>query len=233
MKLKLVIFIVCFSQVVIANDTSWKKLYSKGKLKFYEQKSKSSSLLKFRAIGEIKIKTEEALAILRNVELTPKWEKNTIKKITIENLSDIQAITYSITNIPWPMTDRDMVLDNLLYINREKKYLYVISQSVKHNKYKKKNTEFIRAEIYVELRIRPKDDNWSYVDLIAKVDPKGSIPDWLVNLVQQDMPYEFLTSLEEYAKKVDLKPNPGVVKLYNELLGKIAVSNPGPFGLED
>jgi len=68
--------------------------------------------------------------------------------------------------------------------------------------------------------------------MIAEVDPKGNIPKWLVNLVQVDMPYEFLKSLEDYSTKIEKKPNPGVLKLYNELLSILANSNPGPFKVE-
>jgi len=152
----LFIILLLIMHPVEAKKEKWEKTFKRNRLKFYKKKAKKSKLLKFRAIGEIKISTEEVLGILRDVKLTTKWDKNTIKKITLDNISDIEAITYSVANIPWPMSDRDMILNNFLYINREKKYLYILAKSIKHPKYKKKNSKYVRAKIRVEMRVRPK-----------------------------------------------------------------------------
>ena len=39
-------------------------------------------------------------------------------------------------------------------------------------------------------------------------DPKGSLPAWLINLIQKDWPYNTISALKKRAKKGDIKPNP-------------------------
>ncbi|MGK0367647.1 MAG: hypothetical protein ACI9QD_000785 [Thermoproteota archaeon] len=194
----------------------WKKLYSKSGLTFYSMTTKGSSLLKFRAKGILNTDTKETLAILRNVEENKKWDKNTKAKYTIENISDIEAITYSRSSIPWPFKDREFILRNKLSVNKKEMTLIVKSDSMV-DKRSPKRKKYVRANINVIFRIRPLK-NKTLVDMIIKVDPKGSIPHWVVNIVQKSMPYDFLTSITNYANKVTRVPNKGVMDLYNKLV---------------
>jgi hypothetical protein len=198
----------------------WKKLYSKKGLSFYSKKLKGSSLLNFRAVGELKVKTQEALAILRDVESTSKWDGNTKLKKTIENISDIEAITYSITTIPWPFRDRDMVLVNKLYFDKDRMSLRVDVKSISRKDYPKKR-KLVRAELDVKMWIRPKNTDTALIDLQILVNPKGSIPHWVVNIVQQSMPYDFLQGLAKRARKIQIDNNPGVKSLYGTLISNI------------
>lgn len=210
------IFLACLSSSFAADLSSWKKLYSKKGLSFYSKKLKGSSLLNFRAIGEINVAMGEAMAILRSVEHATKWDENTKVKKTIENISDIEAITYSETAIPWPFRNRDLVLSNKLFIDTERVALRVDVKSIERKDYPKRK-KLVRAYLDAKMFFREKSANQTLVDLQILVDPKGSIPHWIVNIVQKSMPYDFLIGLVNYSKKVDMKPNPGVANLYQEL----------------
>lgn len=212
-----VFFLTLLCGAFAADLNGWHKLYEKDGLSFYSKQIKGSSLLNFRAIGIIKTKMEEALAILRNVEHAQKWDDNTKLKKTVEDISDIEAITYSETNIPWPFRNRDLVLNNKLYIDRERVALRVDVNSIERKDYPKRK-KLVRAHLNAKMFFRPMDENTSQVDLMIMVDPRGSIPHWVVNMVQKSMPYDFLKGIENYAKKVEMKPNKGVQDLYDELI---------------
>lgn len=213
----LLVLIFASQSVCLAADLSgWKKLYTKKNLSFYSKKLKGSSLLNFRAVGEINVAMDEAMAILRSVKHATKWDENTRVKKTVENISDIEAITYSETGIPWPFRNRDLVLNNKLFIDTQRVALRVDVKSIERKDYPKRQ-KLVRAFLDAKMFFREKSKEVTLVDLQILVDPKGSIPHWVVNIVQKTMPYDFLIGLVKYSRKVDMKPNPGVAKLHQEL----------------
>lgn len=214
---KIIIFILILSSFNAFCDENWKHLYAKDNLNFFSKESNRGSLLVFMAKGQVDVSTPELLSILRNVEGTTKWDSDTKKKVTIKDISDIEALTYSITHIPWPFNDRDLVLRNLLVVDPKKKVLQVNVNSIELAEHPK-DDDYVRAYLEAKMQVRPKDENTTFVQLEVLVDPRGAIPKWVVNMVQKDMPYNFLKGIENYSKTGEFKPNPGVTKLYNDLI---------------
>jgi hypothetical protein len=217
----LIIFLLIFSQLALAKGLKrpkgWKYIYAKDGLSFYSKQGKGG-LLKFRARGILNVKPLELMAILRNVELATQWDKDTKTKVTIKNISDVEANTYSVTKIPWPFKDRDMVLNNILRIDEKRMSMRVDVNSVNLKSHPNFDS-YVRANLSARFYIRPHENkNFSYVDIKVLVDPRGNIPTWIVNMVQESMPYDFLKSLESYSKTVNIKPNKGVKKMYKEYL---------------
>ena len=215
----LLLFLVSFS--IYAFDVEggkWEHLYSKRKLDFYSKEVKGSGILAFSAKGTIKISLLEMLAIVRNVEGTKRWDKNSSVKKTIRDISDIEADTYSVSKMPWPVTNRDLVLNNKLRLDLENNFMIVDSYSIKNKDYPK-HDDRVRAKMRIaRFKIRPASKGRTYIEMYIHIDPKGSIPNWMVNFVQKDLPYDYLRSLEKFSKTVDEKPKPGVLKLYKEFM---------------
>lgn len=215
-----ILVLISLCSVVFANVKvdleGWNKTYSKDNLTFYSKKIPNSKLLAFKAVGILPINMGKMMAALRTVDSTIKWDKNTVRKITVQEISDIEAITYSESKIPWPFYNRDVVLHNKLFLDKKEQIFYVISRSVEHKAHPAKQN-LVRAQInYARFRTKPIDKNKTYVEFEVHADPMGVIPNWIVNSVQKDFPYDFLRGLTNYCKKADLKPNPGVQKMIDE-----------------
>ena len=219
MKLAIIILLSFFSFVHAEEKvdlTGWKKVYSKDGLDFYSKRVENSKLLAFKAVGILDVNMGDMMAALRTVTTQKKWDKNTVRKETVEDISDIEAITYSESRIPWPFNNRDMVLHNKLFLDKEEKIFYVHTHSVEHKRYPKKRG-LVRAQINLSrFRTKPISKDKTFVEFEVHVDPKGNIPAWIVNIVQKSFPYDFLTGLAEFCRKSKLKPNAGVQKMIDE-----------------
>jgi hypothetical protein len=228
---KLIFFVTFFFSPTHANETpvllGWTALESRDGLHFYSQQSQDGALLKFKAKGVLKVKMEKILAVLRNVERTTEWDKDTVIKQTIQDISDLEALTYSETKIPWPFQNRDLVLRNKLHISKEQKVLFVESNSEEHVNYPPRKKR-VRAFLRAVLRIRLIDEETTNVEMEVLVDPKGSIPHWVVNIVQRRMPYDFLKSVESYARTSNIEPNAGVMAMAQELRALLADGKDNP-----
>lgn len=198
------------------NPDGWEKVYTKDGVVVYSQKSKHSSIVGFRAEATLIAPLENILATLRDVEGTINWAPNITEKSTIKEFSDLKAITYTNNDLPWPAADRDMVQMNELRLDVENKYLIVDTYSVDDNIYPMvKDT--VRANVTFGTLHFKRAGAHSTVLMTLLVDPKGSLPIWLVNMLQKRLPYQFLMALEKEAVKSKAPLRKGIKELLNKL----------------
>lgn len=198
------------------NPNGWEKVYTKNGIVVYSQKVKHSKIVAFRAEAVLEASLERILALLRDVEGTIRWAPNMTEKSTIEEIDDLRAVTYSNNDLPWPAADRDMVLMNELRLDAENKYLVVDTYSIKHKDHPELK-EIVRADMgYGTLEFR-RHGPFASVRMTLLVDPRGSLPIWLVNMLQKKLPYQFLVALEGEAQRTEIPLRPGIKKLITQL----------------
>lgn len=198
------------------NPNGWEKVYTKKGIVVYSQQSKHSNIVGFKAESILEAPLENILATLRDVEGTINWAPNMVEKKTIVEVNDLKAITYSNNDLPWPAADRDMVQMNELRLDEENKFLVVDTYSVEDKNYPPLD-DIVRAQVnYGTLEFRRHGDN-SSVRMTLLVDPKGSLPIWLVNMLQKRLPYQFLRALEKEAAKSKRPLNKGIQSLLKKL----------------
>lgn len=184
------------------NDSRWKIVNKKSKINVYSMEFENSDVLAFKAHGILNANVGKIMEALRNVEDSVKWMPNLKEKVTVRNVSDLEAITYSVNNIPFPFRDRDMVLRNVLSIDEKRKLLVVNSYSVQADK-RPPHKKRVRAQMRLgQTLLIPIDENRTEVYLMVQVDPMGNIPTWIVNFVQKSIPRAFLKSVEKRASEI-------------------------------
>ncbi|MAX66841.1 MAG: START domain-containing protein [Bacteriovoracaceae bacterium] len=209
-------FLISFS--CFAKEENWVHLTRKNDIDVYSKKVKTSPIKFLRAQGIIQSSIENIVAILRNVENAVNWVPNLGERSYVKNISDTEAILYDISKMPWPVTDRDMVVHHKLSLSPDKKSLILSFHSVE-NELKPIQEGFVRAKIHRgKIIFTPKTKNTTYVSLTILVDPMGDIPKWVVNLLQVKLPYEFLMSLNKFAAKTSFKPVTGIQELLDQLI---------------
>ena len=183
-------------------EENWEHLLSDGGFEVYGQKIPGSDIFASKVVGNLNAPIQNILTVLRDVENSHIWIPGMIEKTTIKNISDIEAYTYSADHLPWPFTDRDMVLHNKLVLDYEKKLLCVETKSVELPNHPLKDG-LIRANLrYSNLGTRPVDEHKTYVEMVLFIDPMGHIPDWLVNMLQKGWIINFLAGLEKRSSEV-------------------------------
>ena len=200
-------------------DKGWKKHPSKRGYSVYTREESNSDIVGIRVEGVVNAPIESILSNMRLVEGSEKWTPALRKKVTIKNTSDLEAITYTLNKMPWPLWDRELILHNILKLDKEKKLLYVLSKSV-HKDYPNypKEKETIMADIrYSNMGFRPIGPNKTFIELTAFVDPKGSIPAWMVNFYQKKWPIKFLTAIEKRANVHKPPLLPGIQAMLDDL----------------
>lgn len=206
-----------FCQSSFSASAEWVHITTRDKIDVFSKINPDSPIRSLRAQGLINGKIEDIIAILRNVEGAKDWIPNLVERSYVDNISDREAILYDVSDLPWPVTDRDMVVHHKIYLADDKKSLILRFKSVDHPA-KQSNEKYIRAILLDgSIDFIPKGDK-TFVRVTLQVDPMGKIPKFVVNLVQVNMPYQFLMSLNQYASKTILKPPLGIQKIIDQLL---------------
>lgn len=199
-------------------QNNWKELFSKDSITVYSQKAPESDVLALKASGVLKAPMGQVMEVLRKVEISTEWIPHIDTKITVKDFSDLEAITYSVNTLPWPLADRSLLLHNKLRIDREKKYIVIDIHSVDFET-NPIEEDHVRANMYCgQTLMRPVDKGETEIELILFVDPRGHIPTWLVNIAQKTMPYNFLKALEKKASRTSYELRPSFKKMLDQLL---------------
>jgi hypothetical protein len=200
------------------DDGGWRKGRDYQGFTIYERINAETSILPIKVSGVIEARIDHLMENLRSIEGSEKWTPDLITKNTLKDISPRQAITYSLTDMPWPLYDRRLILDNLLKIDRERKLLFILSKSVPFEKAPSPKKTIEAFVGHANIGFRPIDKKSTYVEMTAFIDPKGSIPAWIINFYQEKWPIQFLKALEERCKKHPAKLRPGLQKMLRELL---------------
>ncbi len=203
------------------NDTNhWKKdRVIRGFTVFTSQKD-NSGIVPIKVEGIIEAPLTGIMENLRTIEGSEKWTPDLVTKTTLEDFGPRKAITYSLTNMPWPLYDRTLVLENELFLDKKRKLLFVISKTVDFDKSRvPKPKKTIEAMVgYSNMGFRPISKNKTFVEFTAWVDPKGSIPNWVINFFQKKWPVAFFEALEEQCEEEDFELRAGLKPMLQDLL---------------
>jgi hypothetical protein len=116
-------------------------------------------------------------------------------------LSDTAWIEYMTTAVPWPLDDRDVVLE-FAVIRKTDDYFEANLISVPQAIPEKEN--YVRIEVSEGNWIfRKEDDHRVRVIHQFLSDPGGGIPRWIVNLFIVSGPFKTLLNLKERCRNLD------------------------------
>jgi len=191
---------------------------ARGDVTTYVRDVSNSPVKAFKGIVEVKASATSVLAVITAVDTFPEWifQNQGAKRLSLEGREEIHMRFHGI----WPVSDRDVVLANTLSQNEDSGSITL--HSVNAENVLGKQDGFVRIPaLDNQFIITPMDDGWVRVQFETFVDPGGSVPVWLANLVATKAPLETLQGLKVQLEKPrfanatrkDLPPLPGIDKL--------------------
>ena len=204
----------------VYDDRGWKKAMTRDGLTLFIRQNENSRVLELKVDGILQVALPKVMANLRDVESSTVWTPDLKKKTTLKDMGDLEAVTYSLTDLPWPFYDRHMILSNKLFLDPARKLLVIYSQSTSAKGFEKLAEGSVEARMeYGYIAMRPVTLGQTYVKMIALIDPRGAIPAWIVNFYQKKWPIDFFKAFEAYCRQSAQIPlRPGLQKMMRELL---------------
>lgn len=162
--------------------TDWKLKTSKGNLDVYTRKNKTSNVKEIRIRTSLNASLENVSKILDDVSNYPKWVFKCMeaKKIKINSSSDY--FYYAKYDFPFPIVDRDIVVHTKQWKDEKTGALFSNSKATTLATSPEKKGVVRITVLDAYWKITPKSDGTLDIDYIAKTDPGGKLPAWIINL---------------------------------------------------
>jgi len=194
------LFLTTYSAVMgkenlsMEDSAGWNLRKDKNGIKVYTRDHKNEGILEYLAITTVDATIEKLAEIIHDVENYPDWTENCETASVYKILSDSSRVEYMTTKVPWPLEDRDVVME-FIVSSHTNEYFEAILRSVPD--------AVPESEDYVRIHI--SEGNWIFkeigenkVEVIHQFlsEPGGNIPMWIVNMFIVSGPYKTLLNLK-------------------------------------
>jgi hypothetical protein len=159
----------------------------------------ASEGLKFRSIKStfaIHVSLSQLVGFLLDIDHYTEWQYNTTESYLIKKVNEQKIIFYTKIAAPWPVSDRDMIVDMELSQDPKTKVVTILAKTIPHGA--AENKHVVRVPMSVaRWTIRPISSSNLKVEYTIRIDPGGAVPSWMMNLVAAEAPYESFRRLKE------------------------------------
>jgi hypothetical protein len=138
---------------------------------------------------------DELVAFLKRVEDFPKWQYNMRSAKTLRQVSDSVAIVRSELDTPWPVENRELIVQYSFEKHPQDKMLKVTTKTIVYDY--PFSDEFVRVPYSLAEWSVTTVGNALQVSYKMEIDPGGSLPAWLVNMAMAEGPHQTFTNLKK------------------------------------
>jgi hypothetical protein len=138
-------------------------------------------------------------AVLLDVNNQYQWVYKTSVSHILKEVNAADVYFYTVTAIPWPFEDRDMVVHMNIKQNTANKALTILAKNIDGILPPKEKMVRLKYSSAV-WTITPISNKQYTIDYRVQIDPGDGLPIWLLNLFSSDGPYESFKNLKEKVK---------------------------------
>ena len=181
-------------QYSLAQGT-WELKKNENGIAVYTRKVKDEKFKEIRVVCELPGTTTQLINILQNIDDYKNWVYLT-KEAYIIKKTNRSTIYYTKTDAPWPVEDRDLILELITEEAPGTKNLVIKAKSLPN--YIPSKRDLVRVPYSMALwNVEPLPNNRLKIDYTFSVNPGGDIPAWLVNMSSTIGPYSSFMNLRE------------------------------------
>lgn len=198
LKSFLFVFLVLLSITGYAQN--WEFIKEKDGIKIFTRKEGSNTLKSFRGVMDVHADWDKVTNLIGNVKNVDWWDKNLreIKVLTYEKDKYMQY--YLVYGAPWPVTDRDLCVEARVSVDPVTGIRTIYSVPL-HNVIPE-NPEYVRIKNYWQKWvIQDMKNGIIHLVLEGHVDPGGSVPDWIYNMVITETPLKIMRGIKERVER--------------------------------
>lgn len=178
-----------------ATEDGWDTVADEDGITVSSRPSEHSPLPIFRGVGRVDAPLLEVLAVVTDAERHHEWIFSCSASALVAQTSDTTGIVYNRTDTPWPVPDRDVVLDSRVEIIDGEREVIVRFSATTHPDRPPTDGVVRMPYLHGHYHLWAEDDAHTRVEYQVDGDPGGSLPTWLATRGTRDMPLETLRSL--------------------------------------
>jgi uncharacterized membrane protein len=193
------IFCTLFLSLPVAGQ-SWDFIKEKDSIKIYTRVETGRTLKSYKAVTDINAPEEKIFTVMEDINNIDWWDKNLTQIKVLLYEKNKRARYYMVYDLPWPVTDRDLCVDVTITtdtVTGERKI-----NALSLNGVTPEHKDRVRIKDYRQTWIIiPRGKEMTHVVLEGFVDPAGTIPVWISNMLIIESPIKAINGLRERLRK--------------------------------
>lgn len=198
------LLIVLTASFGLCGQETWKLHTEKEGVKVFTKSILTSKVKALRIETVLNASAAELVNVLMDIERQKDWVYNTRSCVVVKRNSPSDLYYYSEVTLPWPAQNRDFVAHISVSQHPVSKIITIDAPCVSGFVAEKPGIVRI-VQSTGKWNITPVSKKQVKVDYTLAVDPAGSIPAWLVNLVASQGPLETFKMLKKQLQKPENK----------------------------
>lgn len=196
-KVRLLFFMcligVCCNMALAQSNCQLKQ--DKEDIKVYTCPTAQSKFKAVKANFAVNASYKEMVSMLMDVENFCTWQYRTKSARILKKVADNEVIYYIEFDVPWPASNRDLIVQIKVTQDPATGWITLISNSLPDYLPKKDHT--VRVQASRSSWLLKSDGIMTKADYYLEIDPGGSLPAWLINLYASDGPWRTFKNLKE------------------------------------
>ena len=191
----LCLLVPCLSLAAESIDPlEWQELKNADGIQLFSRSVTGTKLLKVKAIAVIDADINSVKAVIDDVAHYSSWLPYLIEARVLQQTSATEMLLYSHFDAAWPARDRDVVYRVHVIQHEDGSISY--QQQSQQSALMPEQDDYVRTTLMQGgYLLTPLDGNQTRVEMLLHADPRGKLPLWIVNIVQQRLPFESLKGL--------------------------------------
>ncbi|WP_190295409.1 START domain-containing protein [Mucilaginibacter rubeus] len=191
-------FLSCFlffSPEWLYAQGKWELKRNENGIEVYSRTPLTGNLKEIRVICEFNTTKLKLINALKDIDHYNDWVYSTKENNILKVLNPNQFIYHSISNLPWPLKDRDLIVELSVLPDEKHEQFQIQVKSLPD--YLPRDKKYVRVPYSLALwNVTVKSESLLKIDYTFSVDPGGSIPAWLVNSTLPVGPYNSFHKLK-------------------------------------
>lgn len=204
------------SQAEVSKN-SWVKINEENGIEVFQLKKQNTSLVSFKGKGIIYAPIGKVLNVLLDTKRAPEWAADLEQSKVLRWISKPKAfIEYNHINMPFILSDRDFISQVNIEVNKREKWIKVRYSTPKDAKYQKVLKDGhvlgdLNGSYFKMFSIN--NGKSTKLEGVVTCNPKGMLPNWVVNLFQKDWALTTINAIRTQTAKSDVSVHPRFKKL--------------------
>jgi hypothetical protein len=197
----------------------WEQFDEEDGIRMFRRDVPGSDIVALRGDGFVAAPITRVASVLIDRKRSPEWIDRLVKTKVLRQISETESVNWNHIKTPTPLKDRDFVFKTTITTDPAKKSVTFSYTSVS-DPLAPETDDYVRGsfkggKFELTMASRKNADGTvtkgTLVNAEVEVDPKGSVPKFIVNMVQKSWPHTTLTALRKQVAKPDIKDDQRVV----------------------
>jgi len=185
-------YLLMFSSLFAQKN--WKLKKDKDDVKIYVKSTESSSLKLFKAEMTVKSSLNEVLNVILDGDKLKDWNYKALDSKLLNKSSDNDYLLWLALDLPWPVRNRDVVIQlKVLHITEDVVKIDISAASERYPE----NDDYLRITTFEGYWLLEQIGDTVKITHQMFGDPGGSLPNWFVNSTITKAPHYNFVALKE------------------------------------